>query len=92
MVETKELKAYDPSGDEKILLVKHLNESIIIDPGYKKNAVLTQDEAKTRKKYVSEIEYEFQLALHKGNYYLGKASINFYLLKEPQAGELFLNL
>ena len=41
---------------------------------------------------MTEIEYEFQLALQKGNYYLGKASVNFYLLKEPQMGELFLNL
>jgi len=92
MVESKEVKPFDPSGDEKILLVKHLSENIMIDPGFKKNAILTEEEAKIRAKLITEIEYEFQLALQKGNYFLGKASINFYLLSEPKAGELFLNL
>ena len=41
MVET-ENTGFDPSGDEKILLVKHLSDSIIIDPGFKKNVTLSE--------------------------------------------------
>jgi len=41
---------------------------------------------------VQEIEYDFQLALNKGDYYLGNAVINFYLKGAPNNGELFLDL
>ena len=37
------------------------------------------------------MEYEFQLALNKGDYYLGMAVINFYLKSLPSKGELFLS-
>jgi hypothetical protein len=40
---------------------------------------------------VSEIEYDYQLALNKGKYYMGKAVINFYLKDKPKNGEVFLD-
>ena len=41
---------------------------------------------------MQEVEYWYQLALKKGDHYLGSASINFYLADgEIKDGELFLN-
>ena len=41
---------------------------------------------------MEDVEYSFQLALKKGDYYLGSAFINFYLADgELKDGELFLN-
>ena len=41
---------------------------------------------------ITEIEYDFQLALQKGDYYLGNAVINFYLKKMPTNDtDLFIN-
>jgi hypothetical protein len=43
-----------------------------------------------RSEAVSEVEYNCKLALLKGNYYFGKAEINFYLEKEVSNGEVFV--
>ena len=40
---------------------------------------------------IQEIEYDFQLALNKGEYYIGNAVINFYLKEAPNNGELFVD-
>ena len=40
---------------------------------------------------IQEVEYDFSLALKKGDYYLGNAVINFYLKRVPGEGELFIN-
>ena len=37
------------------------------------------------------MEYDFSLALKKGDYYLGNAVINFYLKRVPADDELFIN-
>ena len=45
-----------------------------------------------REALIEEVEYTFQLALNRGDYYLGSARINFYLKDEaPKKGELFIN-
>ena len=40
---------------------------------------------------IEDVEYKFQLALNKGDYYLGSAVIDFYLKAMPEQGELFLS-
>lgn len=53
---------------------------------------LTEAEAARRAELVSDVEYTFNLALKKGNDYLGQAEINFYLEKLPANNdELFIN-
>jgi len=47
---------------------------------------LKKSEAEMRASLVTEIEYDFQLALKTGEHYLGKAVINFYLRKRPEPG------
>lgn len=86
-----ESTAYTPSEDNKALIFKHLNDGAIIDAGYKKTVTLKQTEAKRRAELISNVEYDFQLALNTGDYYLGGAVINFYLNTEPKDGELVLN-
>jgi hypothetical protein len=63
-----------------------------VDPGYKKTVNISKEEADKRSKIVTEIEYDFQLAILKGTHYFGKAVINFYVEKEPTDGELFIEL
>jgi len=63
----------------------------LIDPDYKSSVLLSKTEADKRKELISEIEYDYQLALNKGDCYLGSAVINFYLESVPAPGELFLD-
>ena len=83
---------YEPTQEARALIFRHLGDEAIIDSGYKKQVLLTKDQAIRRAQLVSDIEYDFQLALQKGAYYLGKAVINFYLNEAAKPGELFLNL
>ena len=84
---------YEPSGDEKILIAKHLqSDTVIIDPGFSKTVTLLQTEAETRAACISDVEYDFQLCLNRGHYYIGNAVINFFLDTEPAEGTLFINL
>ena len=82
---------YVPSPEVRALITKHLGDVVTLDSGYNKNVTLKQTEAKKRDELVSEIEYDFQLALNKGNHYIGKAVVNFYLMKMPAEGELFID-
>ena len=52
---------------------------------------MTQTEAERREQLIEDVEYDFQLALNKGEHYLGNAVINFYLKELPSAGELFIS-
>lgn len=76
-------KGYTPSDEERGLVVQHLGDLHTFDEGYNRNVTLKLTEAKARKAMVEEVEYDFQLALNAGEYYLGKATINFYLRKLP---------
>ena len=93
MVENKDTTAahFTPSEAERSLIQTHLGLDATVDKGYKATVLLKQEQAEKRKSLVSDIEYDFQLALNKGDYYLGKAVINFYLVKAPEKDELFLN-
>ena len=93
MVESSDAKegVFGPTEAEKKLMLKHLGESFSVDSGYKASVLLSKIEAERRKEIVSDIEYDFQLALQKGEYYLGNAVINFYVNRDPAEGELFLN-
>jgi hypothetical protein len=45
-----------------------------------------------RAELVSDIEYQYSLALNHGDHYLGQAVIKFYVLSLPENDdELFLN-
>lgn len=93
-METESAKTFEPSADQSALIAKHLNQdSTILDPYYgDTNIVLTQLAADRRAELVSDIEYNFSLALNKGSNYLGQAEINFYLETLPENDEeLFLN-
>ena len=84
---------FQPSDQERVLLVKHLGNDYRVDPKFKTTVVLSKTEANTRKSLIKEIEYDYQLALQKGDYYLGNAVINFYLVRTPANDtELFINL
>jgi hypothetical protein len=93
MVESSDAKegVFGPTENEKMLMHKRLGEGAFVDPGYKGSFLLSKVEAERRHEIVSDIEYDFQLALQKGEYYLGNAVINFYVRRMPQPGELFLN-
>ena len=69
------------------------DDTTIVDPFYNSNHFcLTEKEAERRAELVSDIEYNFCLALKKGNYYFGQAEINFYLEQMPENDEeLYLN-
>lgn len=82
---------YVPSEAERALITIHLGDAAMLDKGYNANITLKKEEAEKRAELISEIEYDFQLALNKGDFYIGKAVVNFYLTKRPEAGELFLN-
>lgn len=72
--------------------MQHLGDEAIIDEDHKATVTLSREEATRREELVEDVEYFFQLALNKGDYYLGSATINFYLKEElPQLGELFIN-
>jgi len=93
MVENKDSTAahFTPSEAERSLIQTHLGLDAIVDKGYKATVLLKKEQAEKRKELISDIEYDYQLALNKGDHYLGKAVINFYLNKEPAKDELFLN-
>ena len=83
---------YTPSEQEQLLIVKHLGEAAIVDKKYKSTVVLSREQAAKRRSLIREIEYDFQLALQKGDHYLGNAVINFYLNSLPSNDtELFIN-
>jgi hypothetical protein len=75
------------------LIEKHFEDDCTqIDPKFKEIVIMTQEEAERRRELVSDIEYDFALALNKGDYFLGQGEINFYLHKMPvDEKELFLN-
>ena len=83
---------YTPSEAEQLLITKHLGDHAIVDKKYKATVVLSREQADKRRSLIREIEYDFQLALQKGDYYLGNAVINFYLKEAPSNDEdLFIN-
>lgn len=65
----------------------------LIDPCYNQPGIcLSEREAEKRAELVSDIEYNYSLALNYGDFYLGQAEINFYLEVMPEDDEvLFLN-
>ena len=91
MVEASNQDGFKPSEAEEALIKKHLGNDAIVDAGYKANVNLTKSEAEYREKLIEDVEYDFQLALNKGGYYLGNAVINFYLRELPGKGRLFLS-
>ena len=83
---------YTPTSEEEQLIVKHLGDPVIVDKKFKQTVVLSQEQAKKRKDLILEIEYDFQVALQKGDHYLGNAVINFYLKRMPSSDtDLFIN-
>jgi len=62
-----------------------------LNKSYSAPVCLKKSEAEMRASLVTEIEYDFQLALNTGEHYLGKAVINFYLRKRPEPDQLFLD-
>ena len=75
--------AFKPSEEEQLLINLHLGKNYQIDNEYKSSVLLKKTEAEKRKSLVSEIEYDYQLALNKGEYYIGSAVVNFYLENLP---------
>lgn len=71
MVEATKADAYAPTDEEKLLITLHLGEKHFVDPSYKGSFLLKETEAHRRKELVSEIYYDYQLAVNKGDYYLG---------------------
>lgn len=90
-MESTKTEGYVPSPECRAMIVKHLGDAAILDAGYNKNITLKKSEAERRCELVSEIEYDFQLALNKGQFYMGKAVINFYVKEMPKEGELWLD-
>lgn len=87
-----EAQAFTPDDETRKLIQQYLGDLYTIDPGYKSNVTLKKEEAIKRKGLVEEVEYDFQLAIRKGKFYLGKAVINFYLRRLPkESGDLFLD-
>ena len=78
--------------EEQALITKYLGtEGVIIDSNFKSTAVLKETEAHRRKELISDVEYQFALALKHGDHYLGQASITFYLEQHPvNDEELFI--
>ena len=74
------------------MIVKHLGDGAIVDKKFKSSVVLTKEQAEIRRSLITEIEYDFSIALQKGDYYLGNAVINFYIKKMPDTDtDLFIN-
>ena len=65
--------AFAPSEAQMEIIKKHFSmEDVIIDSGYNSvHVCLSQVEATRRAQLVSDIEYNFSLALKKGDNYLG---------------------
>ena len=83
---------YTPTAEEQLLITKHLGDNAIVDKKYKSTVVLSREQADKRKSLILEIEYDFQIALQKGDFYLGNAVVNFYLTKLPTSDtDLFIN-
>ena len=82
------------SAEDKEVVAKYLgSEGVIFDPKYKGSTVLYETQAKRRKELISEVNYTFALTLHKGEYFGGHATVQFYLEEVPaNAEELFINL
>ena len=91
MVEATAQAGFRPSETEQALILQHLGDEAVVDEKFKSTVTLSRAQAETRERLIQEIEYDFQLALNKGNYYLGNAVINFYLKAVPNNGELFIN-
>ena len=92
MVESSQNSAaFKPSDEEQELITQHLGPDAIVDEQFKNNPTLTKEQAERRCQLIEDVEYDFQLALKKGDYYLGKAVINFYLKSMPGKNELFLS-
>lgn len=94
MVENTDAKndCFVPSEAEKELINKHLGDGALVDGKFKATVLLTREQAQARAKLLQEVEYDFCLALQKGDYYLGNAVINFYLTSTPSHDdELFIN-
>jgi len=94
-IDTGDAKAtdgFEPSKEEQVMMLQHLGDETIVDKQHKVTVNLTKLEAEKRASLVEEVEYNFQLALNKGDYYLGSAQINFYLTEDKfEKGELFIN-
>lgn len=85
---------YELSPEEQLLVTKHLGEgTYIVDKKRKSTVVLSREQADWRKSVIQEVEYDFALALQKGDYFLGNAVINFYLTREIKDSDppLFIN-
>ena len=84
---------YVPSAEEQLLITKHLGDQVIIDKKFKATVVLSREQANWRKSVIKDIEYDFQIALQKGDYYLGNAVINFYMTRQISDSDqpLFIN-
>ena len=85
-------KEFKPSDKEEGILREVLGgDTVIVDKKFKvSNITLTKAEAEKRESLIEDVEYDFQLALNHGDYYVGKAVINFYLKTLPAAKELFI--
>ena len=92
MVESTDQAGFKPDENEQALILQYLGSEAIVDEKFKTTQTLSKEQAEKREELVQEIEYDFQLALNKGDYYLGNAVINFYLKGAPNNGELFLDL
>ena len=92
MVEEIKTDEYTPSEQEQLLIIKHLGDHAIVDKKFKSTVVLSREQADVRNSLIRDIEYDYQLALKKGDFYLGNAVINFYLKKMPENdSDLFVN-
>ena len=72
-------------------MAKHFGDKAHYDTGYNKNITLRRTEAEKRFELVKEIEYDFQIAINKGDHYMGKAVVNFYLKDTPSDGDLWID-
>jgi len=92
MVEEIKTEDYEPTMDEQVLILKHLGDHAIVDKKFKACVVLSKEQAQKRRDLLLDVEYDYQLALQKGDYYLGNAVINFYLKQLPSNDtDLFIN-
>ena len=83
---------YTPTSEEEQLIVKHLGDAVIVDKKFKQTVVLSVEQAAKRRELIQEIEYDYQVALQKGDYYLGNAVVNFYIRRMPSEDtDLFIN-
>jgi hypothetical protein len=90
MSDTKD-SGYQPSDEAKDLVLKHLGANAYFEKGYNKSVLLKKSEAEKRKALITEVEYDFQVAINHGSHYMGKAVVNFYAKEKPTAGDLFLD-